>query len=214
VEPEIEVTVPNAVEKVRGRAAAPAGNVPVEPLGRRKSPPRDPAPPNPVPPNPAPPNPAPLVHDPVELGWVIVTVVAVKLLDDLVDLLEVLLVAVTQSPTESSEEGSVTVWVNFVEAVQVTVTWPLDGFCTSIEVPGTTAAMVPVAVENDGRGMVVGVVEAFFAFEVAAPAGPPTLATANTRVRPMPYMASLRRRADRARPAPGRLGSAPITSGM
>jgi hypothetical protein len=190
VEPEIEVTLPNAVEKVRARAAAPAGNVPpvVEPLGGRNPAPPNPAPPrNPAPPpNPAPPvppNPAPRVHDPVELGWVIVTVVAVKLFEAFFDLVAATLVAVTQSPTASSEDGSVTVWVKFVEAVQVTVTWPLDGFCTSIEVPGTTAAMVPDAVENAGRGVVVGVVEAFFA---AAPADPLTAATPIRSTSPIP----------------------------
>jgi hypothetical protein len=190
VEPEIEVTLPNAVEKVRARAAAPAGNVPPveEPLGGRNPAPPNPAPPrNPAPPpNPAPPvppNPAPRVHDPVELGWVIVTVVAVKLFEAFFDLVAATLVAVTQSPTASSEDGSVTVWVKFVEDVQVTVTWPLDGFCTSIEVPGTTAAMVPDAVENAGRGVVVGVVEAFFA---AAPADPLTTPTPIRSTNPIP----------------------------
>jgi hypothetical protein len=123
------------------------------------------------------------VHDPVELGWVIVTVVAVKLFEAFFDLVAATLVAVTQSPTASSEDGSVTVWVKFVEDVQVTVTWPLDGFCTSIEVPGTTAAMVPDAVENAGRGVVVGVVEAFFA---AAPADPLTTPTPIRSTNPIP----------------------------
>jgi hypothetical protein len=220
-EPEIEVTLPNALEKVR--AAAPPRNAPAgidprvnEPLGGRNPPePAAPAAPPPAPPKPAPPpNPPPPVHDPLVLGWVIDTVVAVKWVDDdLVDLVDELLVAVTQSPTASSEEGKVTVWVKFVEAVQVTVTWPLEGFCTSIEVPGTTAAIVPDAVEKAGLGIVV-VVEVFFFGVVAAPADPPTTATLVTRARPSPNVTNLQRNADRATCARGTLEPAPIKSSM
>jgi hypothetical protein len=220
-EPEIEVTLPNALEKAR--AAAPPWNVPPgndplvnEPPGGR-NPPEPPAPaaPAPAPPKPAPPaTPNPRVHDPVELGWVIDTVVAVKSFED--DLafafVDALALALTQSPTASCEEGRLTVWVKFVEAVQVTVTWPLDGFCTSIEVPGMTAAMVPDAVENAGLGMVV-VVEVFFGV-VAASADPPTAATLVTSARPIPNVANLQRDADRTTPARGPLEPAPIKSSM
>jgi len=223
VDPEIEVTLPNAFEKVKVRPAAPPGNVPPgtvplgnvplvnEPLGGRNPP----KPPAPAPPAPAPPNPPPPVHDPVELGWVIDTVVAVKWLeddlDDSVDLVDELLVAVTQSPTASCDEGRVTVWLKLVEAVQVTVTWPLAGFWTSIEVPGTTAAMVPEAVDTDGLGIVVVVVVFLGAF--AASAHPPTDAMPVTRARPSPRAANLQRKADRTILARGPLDSAPIKAG-
>jgi hypothetical protein len=51
------------------------------------------------------------VHDPVELGWVTDTVVAVKWVEDDFAVLDVelALVALTQSPTASSDEGRVTV---------------------------------------------------------------------------------------------------------
>jgi len=111
--PESEIALPNAVEKIRAVAPAgsdllgkvPLGNVP--PGGRN--------PPNPpAPARPKPPNPPPRVHDPVELGWLIDTVVAVKwiviVLVDLVGLVdEVLLVAVTQSPTTRFDAGMVSV---------------------------------------------------------------------------------------------------------
>jgi hypothetical protein len=121
VEPEMEVTLPNASKKVGFRAAAPPGNEPLgndplvnEPVGGR-NPLAPPAPP------PAP-NPPPAVHDPLELGWVIVTLVAVKSVDDALDFDDELLVAVTQSPTATLDEARVTVWVKRVVEVQLTVT--------------------------------------------------------------------------------------------
>jgi hypothetical protein len=125
VEPEIEVTLPNASKKFRFLAAAPPGSVPLgndplvnEPVGGRNPL----APPAPVPAAPPAPNPPPAVHDPVELGWVIVTLVAVKSVDDALDFDDELLVAVTQSPTATLDEARVTVWVKRVVEVQLTVT--------------------------------------------------------------------------------------------
>ena len=181
VEPETDVILPNALENALGRAVPPPGNDPrgnletEPPVGR--NPPKPPAPP-------APPNPPPPVHDPVELGWVSDTTVAAKCVEDGFEVFEdAMLVAVTQSPTARSDDGKVTVCVKCVDAVQVTVTWPLVGFCTSIEIPGLTAAMVPEAEETDGLGTVVVVVLFLW---VAASAGPPTLAKLVPRARPSP----------------------------
>jgi hypothetical protein len=217
VEPEIEVTLPNASEKVRFRAAAappgndPLGNDPLvnEPLGGRNPL----APLAPVLPAPAPPAPnaRPAVHEPVELAWVIATLVAVKWVEEALDFDDELLVAVTQSPTARVDEARVTVWVKRVDEVQLTVTWPLDGFCTSIEVPGTTAAMVPEAVEKAGLGIVVAV--DFLAVD-AAPADPPMTATLVTRARPTPKTVHPRRDVHRTTLARGPLEPAPIKSSM
>jgi hypothetical protein len=118
-----------------------------------------------------------------------------------------LLVAVTQSPTASVDEARVTVWVKRVDEVQLTVTWPLVGFCTSIEIPGAIAAMVTEAVEKAGLGIVV-VVVVFLAFD-AAPADPPTTATLVMRTRPTPKTVHLRRDVHR-----GPLEAAPVKTAM
>ena len=126
--PEIEVTLPNAVKKVGVRPAAPAAGVPRENDPRGKFPPgNEPLvgrnPPTPPALAPAPPKPLRPVHEPVELGWVSDTVVAVKWVDEDFAVLDVeLLVALTQSPTASCPAANVTVWVKLVDAVQVTVT--------------------------------------------------------------------------------------------
>ena len=86
--------------------------------------------------------PKPWVHDPVELGWLTVTAVAT-----MVPLLEEP-VAVTQSPTATAEAGTLTVWLNRVEAVQLTVTCPCCWFWTSIDCP-VMAATEPEAPGND-----------------------------------------------------------------
>jgi len=83
--------------------------------------------------------------------------------------------------------------VKFVVGVQVTVTWPLVGFCTSIEADPTSAAMVPEAVDTDGAGLVV---VAFFVGVVAAPADPPTAATLVRRASPSPRATPLQRDSD------------------
>jgi hypothetical protein len=208
VEPETDVILPNALENALGRAVPPPGNDPrgnletEPPVGR--NPPKPPAPP-------APPNPPPPVHDPVELGWVSDTTVAAKCVEDGFEVFEdAMLVAVTQSPTARSDDGKVTVCVKCVDAVQVTVTWPLVGFCTSIEIPGLTAAMVPEAEETDGLGTVVVVVLFLW---VAASAGPPTLAKLVPRARPSPKAANLERVAVRTIFARGLLEPVPIKAG-
>ena len=86
--------------------------------------------------------PKPWVHDPVELGWLTVTAVAT-----MVPLLEEP-VAVTQSPTETADAGTLRVWLNRVEAVQLTVTCPCCWFWTSIACP-VMAATEPEAPGND-----------------------------------------------------------------
>jgi len=215
VEPEIDVILPNALENARGRAVPPPGNEPLgndppgdvplenEPPGGR-NPPKPPAPP-------AAANPPPPVHDPVELGWVSDTTVAAKCVEDGLDVFDdAMLVAVTQSPTARSDDGKVTVCVKCVDAVQLTVTWPLVGFCTSIEVPALTAAMVPEAEEADGLGTVVVVVLVLW---VAASAGPPTLAKLVTRARPSPKAANLERVAVRTIFARVLLEPVPIKAG-
>jgi hypothetical protein len=96
-----------------------------------------------------PPNPVLLpAQFPLEFGWVIMTVVAVtgpfEPLDPPVP------DAVTHSPTVTAEDETLTVWVNDVVGVQLTVTWPLSGFWTSIEVP-LIAATLPLAPGGVGR---------------------------------------------------------------
>ena len=51
---------------------------------------------------------------------------------------------VTQSPTATEEAGTVAMWVKVVAVVQLTVTWPVKLFCTSIDDP-VMAATLPKA---------------------------------------------------------------------
>jgi hypothetical protein len=53
-------------------------------------------------------------------------------------------VAVTQSPTATALTDSVTLLENVVVAVQLTVVWPLLGFCTSM-LDALNAATLPIA---------------------------------------------------------------------
>jgi hypothetical protein len=53
-------------------------------------------------------------------------------------------VAVTQSPTATALADSVTLFENVVVAVQLTVVWPLLGFCTSM-LDALSAATLPMA---------------------------------------------------------------------
>ena len=89
-----------------------------------------------------------MVHVP-EVGWLIDTVLAVIVpLDD--DPL-----TVTQSPAATEEAGTVAVWVKVVEGVQLTVTWPLCGFWTSMVEPERAATEPEVngnAAAARGRG--------------------------------------------------------------
>jgi hypothetical protein len=77
-----------------------------------------------------------------------------------------------------------------------------------MEVPRSTAAMVPEAVDNDGRGVVVVVV--VFLCVDAASADPPIAATEVTRATPSPRAANLERDAHRTVVARGVFESAPI----
>ena len=77
-------------------------------------------------------------------GWLTVTVFAVTTLD----FLEVVPEAVTQSPTATEEDGTVTIWVNAVDVVQLTVVWPVCVFWTSMDEP------VMAATEPDAPGKV------------------------------------------------------------
>jgi hypothetical protein len=74
----------------------------------------------------------------------------------------------------------VAVWLNVVVGVQETVTWPVVGFWTSME-SVETAATVPDAVENAGRGGVVLAVVVFFVAAAATSAVPATIASTAER---------------------------------
>jgi hypothetical protein len=105
------------------------------------------------------------VHFP-DVAWLIDTVLAVILpLDD--DPL-----TVTQSPAATEEAETVAVCVKAVEEVQLTVTWPLCGFWTSIVEP-ETAATEP---EVPGKGPP----------PPGAVAAPATVATARLAASEMP----------------------------
>ncbi len=118
---------------------------PPEPV--RKDPPAGgpPDPPGNPPPLAGPPDPLPVdlpnppVHFP-DVGWLTVTVLAVTSFD----FFEVDPETVTQSPTATEEAGTVAIWVKVVDVVQLTVTWPLKLFCTSIDDP-VMAATLPKA---------------------------------------------------------------------
>ncbi|MGA2037062.1 MAG: hypothetical protein ABSH04_05700 [Acidimicrobiales bacterium] len=138
------VTFPEAKAKLR-KFLAPDGREPlvgnVLPLGRVPpfgglKPPPPPKPPRaPVP---------DVVQLPLESGWVTVTLEAVT--GPLVAPLEAgVPVTVTQSPTVTADTDAVSVWVKVVVEVQLTVTWPLWEFWTSIDVP-VIDATVPDAV--------------------------------------------------------------------
>jgi hypothetical protein len=80
-------------------------------------------------------------------------------------------VVVTQSPTARVEAGTVTVWLKVVVGLQLTVTCPLVGFWTSIEVPDRAASVPDAAV---GAGP-----------EVAAPAAPAPMSRPRANARPI-----------------------------
>jgi hypothetical protein len=80
------------------------------------------------------------VHCPFT-GALTVTDVAVIGADD-EDVVPDAAVAVMQSPALTATTVVLTWWVNLVEVVQLTATWPLCWFCTCIVVP-VIAAIVP-----------------------------------------------------------------------
>jgi len=147
VEPLTAVTLPEAMSsdaKALRKLLAPDpegndGRVPLVPLpGRKAKPPPAKLGRVPLPPKLAAPLPA---HVPADVGEVTVKLRAVRLV---LELFEAVPVAVTQSPTATEPTDSVTVWENFVVPLQVTVVWPLEGFCTSmLEAP--SAATLPLA---------------------------------------------------------------------
>jgi hypothetical protein len=114
-----------------GLPEPPPGKLP--PLGGPPGPPPS-TPPLVDVPDPPPGKPNPPVHLPV-VGWLTVTVLAVTT----VVFLEALPETVTQSPTATEDAGTVTIWVKAVDVVQLTVTWPLCWFWTSMEEPVMTA---------------------------------------------------------------------------
>lgn len=91
------------------------------------------------------PNPPARLQLPVDETGMIVTVLAATEVDP-----PGFPTALTQSPTATCDSETDTVWVKVVEGVQLTVTWPLCGFCTSMEVP-LSAATVPDAAGSEGR---------------------------------------------------------------
>jgi hypothetical protein len=142
---DTEVTLPLAPPK------APLPKAPLLPLGRgrglklgRGEEPPGPPPPNPPNPPPNPPNPPAPVQLPLT-GALIVTLVAVTglaaapALADPVP--EGVPTTVTQLPTVTSFDVTVTVSVMGVVAVKVTVTCPEVGFWTSMLDPDTAAAV-------------------------------------------------------------------------
>ena len=110
-----------------GRPAPPPGRVPLAPAGG----PPD-LPPNPPEPEGRPPPKAPVVHLPEE-GWLTVTDLAVIAPFDVVPEM------VTQSPVATDEAETVATWEKVVEVLQLTVTWPVCWFWTSIDVPEMAA---------------------------------------------------------------------------
>jgi hypothetical protein len=73
-----------------------------------------------------------VLHFPA-VGWLMVTVLAV-----IVDLEDDPLI-LTQSPAATEVDGTVAVWEKVVDGVQLTVTWPLCWFWTSMDDPATAA---------------------------------------------------------------------------
>jgi len=107
--PLAKPTLPNPPGRCRPEPLPPLGGPPDPPPG--KLPPLG-GPPDPPPENP----PNPPEHLP-EVGWLMVTVLAVTTL-----VFEVDPDTVTQSPTATEEAGTVAIWLKVVEVVQLTVT--------------------------------------------------------------------------------------------
>jgi hypothetical protein len=163
------------------------------------------------PPNPPPPN-APPVQLPLT-GALIVTLVAVT---DRVaaPLAEGCPTTVTQLPTVTSFEVTVTVSVIGVVAVKVTVTCPEVGFWTSMLVPDTAAAVPTVpgkaAAVPVGAGLLLGVAElAMVGAGAALVPLLPQAATVSTTM-PTPIRAGAQRRRELRPAADARLVAAPI----
>jgi hypothetical protein len=189
VDPLTAVTLPDAMSKLANcfgmflPADPPPGNDRAPPSGKFCGPPPPPEPPrNWNPPAGGPPDPvrerklpAPLVvpQVPLLLG---VDRVMLRAAIVVLDFFDANPVAVTQSPTATALTDSVTLLENVVVDVQLTVVWPLLGFCTSM-LDALRAATLPVAP--------VGLFEV-----VAAPAEAldPSIPAANRVAAPVPRM--------------------------
>jgi len=134
VEPDTEVTLPPATAPKFGRPEAPPDGNPDGrcPDGRPEG--RCPLPP------PRPPK-APAPHAPSTAA---LTVIVVAVNDVAAASVPDGAMAVTQSPAFTAASVVVTWWLNFVDALHATATWPVCWFCTCIVVP-VIAATVPEA---------------------------------------------------------------------
>ena len=157
VDPSTAVTLPDAMSKLANcvRKFFPADPLPgtrrAPPSGMFWGPPPPSGPPrNRNPPAGGPPEPVPGRKLP---GPFVVVQVSLPLGADKVmlraamvvfDFFEANPVAVTQSPTATALTDSVTLLENVVVAVQLTVVWPLLGFCTSM-LDALNAATLPIA---------------------------------------------------------------------
>lgn len=100
------------------------------------------------------PLPKPREHEPFT-GWLIDTLAAVivcgpvgRTLGWVLDwVVPVAGIAVTHTPTDTADAGTLATWVKVVLDEYVTVVWPLVGFCTST-LPGESAATSPKAPGN------------------------------------------------------------------
>ncbi len=145
VEPLTAVTLPVAMAKLpapENDRRAPAGALPLggvkpEPEPPRRKPPPNPPAPAPAP-APAPPPPKPDVHEPDDEGWLIVMERAAMVV---LDFLEGVPVTVRQSPVDTSLRVLAAVWLNVVDAVQVTEVCPSLALCTSMVVPEIDATL-------------------------------------------------------------------------
>jgi hypothetical protein len=189
---DTEVTLPLAPPNP---PTPPRPNAPLLPLGRGRGLKlgrgEEPPCPRPNPPNPPAPVQLPLT------GALMVTLVAVTGLAA-APVAEGWPTTVTQLPTVTSFEVTVTVSVIGVVAVKVTVTCPEVGFWTSMLDPDTAAAVPTTpgkaALVPDGVGLLPGAAElAMVAAGVAVVPAPPQAATASTTI-PAPARAGAQHR--------------------
>jgi hypothetical protein len=117
------------------------------------------------------------VHDPVELACVTLMVSTAIVVFDFFDGVPV---AVTQLPTVMELTASDTVLENCVVGVQLTVVWPVLGFCTSMLEP-----MIAATLPDAGMRAFTG---------SAAPAADATVVAATRAVAPVPRHRAQRRR--------------------
>jgi len=119
------------------------------------------------------------VHDPVELACATVMCSAAMVVFDFFDGVPVV---VTQLPTVMELTASETVLENCVVGVQLTVVWPVAGFCTSMLDPMIAATLPEVGMRA-------------FAGAAAPAAAGATVAAATSAVAPVPRHVAQRRRA-------------------